>query len=331
MEKEINYKMYIGNYTNKGVTIFDIEKMHSINTEQGKIINNSYVCINKDFLYSVSEIRDENIKSGYISSYRINGDNLEFLNSCSSYGYDPCFITVNSFLDLLCVANYTGGSFAIYKIMSDGSIGRMIYSESYGKNSRVHQIQFSEDSSTFYVVDLGLNTIGAYSIQIDNGECIINKLSKIKFENEEKPRHLIIESENTIFLVTEGSCELIKIHIDKNYNMTLVDRVSILPIDVKDNYTGCAIKNDTNNKYIYLSIRGHNSISVFRISHNLELVQNISCEGICPRDLTLTREGKYLMCANQESNNISIFSINNGLLSFEKSIDVESPTCICIT
>ena len=132
MEKEINYKMYIGNYTNKGVTIFDIEKMHSINTEQGKIINNSYVCINKDFLYSVSEIRDENIKSGYISSYRINDDNLELLNSCSSYGYDPCFITVNSFLGLLCVANYTGGSFAIYKIMSDGSIGRMIYSESYG-------------------------------------------------------------------------------------------------------------------------------------------------------------------------------------------------------
>ena len=82
---------------------------------------------------------------------------------------------------------------------------------------------------------------------------------------------------------------------------------------------------------MYISIRGHNSISVFNIQDDkLELIQNIYCEGDNPRDITIDKYGRNLLCANLNSDNISIFSINNGFLKYRKKFIIEKPSCIIV-
>ena len=94
---------------------------------------------------------------------------------------------------------------------------------------------------------------------------------------------------------------------------------------------GCAIKVDNSGQYIYISIRGDNSISVFDIQDGkLKLIQNVDSRGECPKDITIDSYGKYLFCANQNSNKVAIFEIDSGRLKFKNEFDLEEPSCIFV-
>ena len=326
--------IYIGNYSNNEMNILNINnKMLIMGTNKLKVkrSNPSYICINNEFLYSVAEIQDTIVNSGYVLAYKITDNRLEFLNEQISYGNDPCFLIYNELFNILFVANYTGGSFSAFKINEDGSIGNNLYKKYYGPKSNVHQIQFSNDLKNIYVVDLGLNKIIEYKIIYNNNIFDLEEVSEICFLNSEKPRHVVLDSFNNLYVITENSCEIYKVEHNKKNELNFCEKKSILPnnIQKKPNYTGCAIKIDNRKEYIYVSIRGNNSISVFNIKNGIDLIQNISCEGKCPRDIALSKNENYLLCANQLSNNISIFEINNGFLTFKDNYNTKTPTCIC--
>ena len=201
----------------------------------------------------------------------------------------------------------------------------------FGTNSKIHQIQFSNDLKNIYVVDLGLNKIIEYEIIYNNFSFNLNQISSISFCNNEKPRHIVLDRFNNLYVITEESCEIFKIKHTRSNKLQICEKQTVLPKEtkIKSNYTGCAIKINIEKGYIYVSIRGHNSISVFSIKNKLNLIQNIHCEGECPRDIELSEDGKYLICANQITNNISIFEIDNGFLTFKNKYDINTPTCIC--
>lgn len=84
-------------------------------------------------------------------------------------------------------------------------------------------------------------------------------------------------------------------------------------------------------KFIYTTLRGHNSISVFKYENNeLELLQNILSYGNTPRDLEIDKTQRYLLVANQDSDEISIYSrdVNTGKLKFINKQNTLLPTCI---
>ena len=111
----------------------------------------------------------------------------------------------------------------------------------------------------------------------------------------------------------------------------MINSVNILPdnIKIEKNFTGCALKISSDKKFIYTSIREHNSISVFD-SGALELIQNISCFGEIPRDINFDESQNYLLCANQKSSNITVFERNKktGYLNYLSSYPINSPACI---
>ena len=159
---KMNSKLvFIGNYSNNGIYLYeldeDLKKIERIKNST-KMVNTSYICKMNNYIYSVVEIQgDETTNSGYVIAYEIKNKRIKFLNKKSSFGKGPCFITVDSIRNFLYIGNYTGGSITIYKINKDGSIGKMIYHKKYGKESRIHNIQISNDRKKIYVVDLGLN------------------------------------------------------------------------------------------------------------------------------------------------------------------------------
>ena len=67
-----------------------------------------------------------------------------------------------------------------------------------------------------------------------------------------------------------------------------------------------------NEKFLYGSNRGENTIVTFQVGHdgNLSLAGHTSCGGDWPRNFVIDPSGKYLLVGNQKSDNISVFRID---------------------
>jgi len=90
--------------------------------------------------------------------------------------------------------------------------------------------------------------------------------------------------------------------------------------------------------FVLVSNRGHNSISVFRIHHELQSQGLLSLahvqhtRGATPRHFQFDASGQWLITANQDSDNISVFRFNlaTGVLDWTgHDYRVPSPNFVC--
>ena len=82
---------------------------------------------------------------------------------------------------------------------------------------------------------------------------------------------------------------------------------------------GAAIRISSDGRFLYASNRGHNSIAVYAVSENgeaIERIQLISTEGDIPRDFDLDPSEDFVVVANQDSDNLTLYRRNQetGLL-----------------
>lgn len=323
--------VFIGNTSDEGI--------YYCKFKNGKLIKKystndfercTYLIDNETHLYSVIEVSDKNnCQNGYILAYEKNNDKLINIDKKSSYGQGPCHVEISNQKKLLFISNYKDGCLVIMKLNEDGSIGKRIYSHiEDNQKSHLHCIKASIYDEYFFAIDLGKDLIIAYSIK-DNR---ISEVSKLELKKGTEPRHLVV-SKDRIYVITEKSCELYILEF-KDEKLRIIDSVSILPkyVQKKPDYTGCAIKISKDFKTIYTTVRGHNSISIFKINKkSVKMIQNISCRGNLPRDLSLDKHERYILIANQDSNEISIFRKKlTGKLSYKCKTTVKSPTCILI-
>ncbi|MFU1806012.1 lactonase family protein, partial [Enterococcus faecium] len=78
----------------------------------------------------------------------------------------------------------------------------------------------------------------------------------------------------------------------------------------------------------------HNSIAVYAVSENgeaIERTQLISTEGDIPRDFDLDPSEDFIVVANQDSDNLTLYRRNQetGLLEMIQK-DVAVPECVCV-
>lgn len=314
-------EVYIGNYS-KGIMKYELNEEGNLKylTTIGNLINNSFLVKYKEYMFSVSETED-----GEAVSYK-----NEKILSRQKCGELPCFLDVDLNKKIIYTANYLSGSFIAYKLGDNGEIGEELYKKEYEEGSNIHYIKAINDK--LYVINLGKDTLYEYCVKYNNDKLDIQEKSKIIFPKESEPRHMVLDKDENIFVVTEKSCELFKIIYDKNEDLKVVEKKSIIEPGTmrKSDDTGCAIKMDIDKKNIYVSVRGQNGISVFD-TKSMDLIQYIDCGGECPRDISFDVTGKFLICANQISNNISIYEvIEDGTLKYKDSIDVTKPSCIMV-
>ncbi|KAB5904603.1 lactonase family protein, partial [Bifidobacterium adolescentis] len=111
-------------------------------------------------------------------------------------------------------------------------------------------------------------------------------------------------------------------------------KISTLPADFQGENGGAAIRISDDGRFVYASNRGHNSIAVFAVSEKeqlLECIQIISTEGDFPRDFALDPTNDYVLCANQNTDNLTLFARNKetGLLELRQK-DIYAPECVCV-
>lgn len=318
----------VGNYSSNSIFCLNFTNgCFEPNCILPSLSNCSYLIKNNNFLYHVSEI-----SNGIVASYKIKNSSFSYLNDTFTYGESPCHLAIDSNKNIIYVANYADGSFSAFQINENGSIGNKLYFKEYQKGtSHIHYVTLSQDTQHLFVIDLGTNKIYAYTIST-SPYFDLHLCDTFSFPNNTQPRHLVLDDNNRIHIITELSCEIYTLSFQNN-TFSLLSKTSLFSNSLKkmEGSTGCAIKINKNHNFLYASLRGQNTICVFEVLENkLNLIQSISCHGSIPRDISFDKTENYLISANQGSNNLSVFSISkkSGTLTFRNTYSIEKPSCI---
>ena len=144
------------------------------------------------------------------------------------------------------------------------------------------------------------------------------------------PRHLV---ENGAHLyVLEELTSKVAVYKKDGKNPQLLQEISMLPEGFTEANTGAAIKMSKDKKFLYATNRGDNSIVIFKVLHDgqLEVVGHESVRGDSPRDISFSPKQNYIIVANQQSDNITLFKRNKetGELKFISEAKISMPVNI---
>lgn len=331
-----NTSLYVGTYTDgdsEGIYQFQF------NTETGVLSNKSLAATSKNPSFLSCSPDKKNIYAvnetdqGNVSSFKVEEKGkLTLLTTVKSHGAAPCHISINETGDKAVVSNYTGGNISIYTINKDGSINDASQTFNHNtdeKTAHAHSAKFYKDQ--LYVADLGMNAV--YQYQLTDNSYSLTSPAIVKTIGNPGPRHFSLSNDGEfIYIINEYGSSITSVKKTTN-GFEEIDSDSTLD----DNYKGknsCAdIHLSKDERFLYGSNRGENSIAVFKRNPSdgtIEKTQNISVHGDWPRNFTLDPTGKFVLVANQKSHNISVFKIDaeNGKLTFLHSTDLPSPVCL---
>ena len=202
----------------RGIHLFQVNRETGAMTAAGVYemgTSPSCLVINKagNRLYSSNETdRIGGRKEGSVSAFSIdaNSGQLTLLNTVSSGGDGPTYVSIHPSGRFLLVANYFGGSVAVLPINSDGTleeasdvqqdagkIGPTIAvnappgSFAFSGHDRTHAHMIQADASGRFVlhVDLGLDKIHIWKFDSENGKLIPNSPGSISLPPGDGPRH----------------------------------------------------------------------------------------------------------------------------------------------
>lgn len=110
--------------------------------------------------------------------------------------------------------------------------------------------------------------------------------------------------------------------------------VSRVRTSSKEHLFPSAIRVLPERKILIVSNRGADTISFFSLNNgNLEFSDEYPCNGVWPRDFIVTKDERYLIVCNQNSDNVVAYPLDWGnktiLGDCVLSLDIKTPVC-CI-
>jgi 6-phosphogluconolactonase len=352
------YIFFVGTYTeegsqSKGIYAYRYDANTAEITPLGlaaETTNPSWVALhpNGRFLYAVNEVsKYKGPNSGGVSAFSIDRTTgkLTFLNEVASRGADPCYVTVDHTGKYVLVANYTGGSVAVFPVGDDGHLGEasaFVQHTGHGTNPErqegphAHSIDLSPDNHFAMVDDLGLDELLVYKFDSAKGSLAPNDPSFAKVDAGAGPRHFALHpSGKFAYVIAEmGHTVTVFSNDAANGRLQLLRTVTTLPKDFKGRNDDAEIHVHPSGKFLYASNRGEDTIAIYAIDGSkgtLTQVGSVSTGGKEPRSFEIDPTGTLLFAENQKSDNIVIFRIDQktgGLRPTGKVLDVGSPVCV---
>lgn len=329
-----NYIGFIGSYTrdqSKGIRKFTFNEEDFHIEDFYTVENPTYLALDPTKQYLYSSMSKENTQ-GVMS---INLDTLDVNQVVFENENTPAHVSLTD--DYLLASNYHDGNLDLYKL-KDQMVWKRVDSKTHvgsgpnedrQKNAHLHFALKNPHNDDILACDLGSDKVYIYRIE----EEALLKTGEIPFTPGSGPRHLCYaKDKNITYVFSELTSEVFVLEY-KNHAYHQIQSVNTLPKSFLGDNTGAAIRIHPNQKFIYVSNRGHDSISVLKINDNykLDLISTVSCRGDHPRDFNLTPDGKYLLSAHMNSNDLTLFKINEdtGELSLIKE-NIASPEPVSI-
>jgi 6-phosphogluconolactonase len=341
---------YIGTYTaehpnadeNHGegiylVTVDPVTGLPGLPKLAAKTLSPAWIALSVDhkFLYAANEYGGFGPKkSGSVTAFGIDAATgaLKSLNTVSSEGAGPAFVSVHASGKFVMIANYTGGTFAIIRIRPDGSLGEATdvigpfpkinpakatdnppgqFAFSDHDGSRGHMI--ASDPTGQYVVgdDAGRDIIFAWKLDTVTGKLV--EVSKTAALPGSAPRHFAFSADGKrLYQLFEQDSRL-GFYDFNNAKPVLRERtVSLLPDGYAGSATGSELLIAKDGKHIYAANRTEDSIVVFVVAADgsVKRTTNVATEANHPRSLTIDPSGKFLYSLNQRGDNVTTFRLD---------------------
>jgi 6-phosphogluconolactonase len=356
-----------GKANGKGIYLFEMDSSSgqlSLVKLAAEARNPSWLCLDPSqrYLYTVNEISDFEGKSGSVSAYAVdqsNGD-LQLLNTISSQGAGPAYLSVDASGKYVFVANYGDGSIAVFPVLSGGSLGAPSFTHrdedhvgsqkatsappgsfAISGHDRPHAHMIGADPGNRFVLqtDLGQDRIYVYNFDKDSGKLAPAAASPfVSLPSGDGPRHFAFHPNGRwLYSMQEEASTVVFFHFDPvTGSLAAQQTISALPNGFAGTSFGSGIRVSPDGRTLYAANRLHNTIVVFSIgaSGKLKQLGETPTLGDYPCQFNFDPSGTFLYVCNQRSDQITSFRIDKrtGLLTFTgRYTPVGTPTCIIFT
>lgn len=354
--------VFIGSYNagknTPGIYVYELDTLSGQLKEVSvvkNIRNSSFLTLSPNGQFVIACTETQTANAGSITSFAFDSINgkLTWVDSQKSGGENPVYVSSDMSGRWLINANYTGGSASVFRINEEGKINPAIqvinYTDSSINKSRqskshIHSAVFSPDSKYAFFPDLGADKIRIYKFDTLRNEPFQNGPTHFtKTFPGSGPRHIIFNSKGNIAYCIEEMGGAVDVYSFKKGILKPIQRLMMHSENSENNspkrlpsYSGADIHLSPDGRFLYASNREpQNNIAIFSVKKNgkLKAIGLDSTYGVHPRIFSIDPTGKFLIVANQMSDNIVVLKrdMSTGMLKTTgEEIKVESPSCVKI-
>ncbi len=326
--------LYIGSYAPEdqpGILVCTFEDATGHLTVRSSftgIVNPSYLLVhpNGRWLYTVSETSQQKEgMPGAVWALRFTRESwsMEPINHQTSGGDLPCHLEINATGQWLLVSNYGSGTVSVLPILPEGALGEMtdlIQHHGSGPNlarqegPHAHSATFTPDQRFVIVADLGIDALLVYAFDAAAGR--LHEHARISARSGAGPRFKAFHPSGQHLYVNHELDNTVAVYDYDAASGRLRNRqiVETLPPGASQSAIA-GIQVSPAGDRLYVSNRGHDSISIFEIEGDGRLARLAiqSCGGRCPRHIASSPSGSFLLVANQESNEVVVLPVLDGV------------------
>jgi 6-phosphogluconolactonase len=344
---------YVGTFTPNGggIYLFRLDLSSGALTQLqvfDGVRNPSWLALNpaQTRLYAISEIDNYlGSRDGAVACYAIDADSLHLrqLRTVSSRGSTPTHLSVHPSGKFVFVANYGGGSVAVFPIGEDGTLSEASdVRPSIGPRHRSHATddppgQFalsnhdgphihmvaSDPTGQFVIAnDAGLDLTLVWRLDAQAGRLLPADTPVIIAPPGSAPRHFVFHPNGRVFYNVYEHDSKVAVYDYDSARGALRHRQSIsaLPAKFAGSNLASEILITADGRFLYVANRLHNAVAIFGVAADgqLRMIAETWAHADSPRSLAIDPSGQYLFACNQRADSITSFRIASatGALQF---------------
>lgn len=254
-----------------------------------------------------------------ISAYRINPENgtLSLINTIPAVD-NPVYLSIDKSGKFLLSAYFSANKAAVYSINADGSLqpGNI---QVYSTGTNPHAILTDRSNRFLYITNMTGNQIEQFSFDSSHGTFSPLDQKQIVPPDNTGPRHLVFNLKgNVLYTVNELGNSISAYRFNEvTGHLFPFQTISALPPSFSGSNKSADIHITPDNRFLYASNRGNESIAAFKIHPDTDSLSAIGYfpTVISPREIEIDPSGAYLFSAGETLGNLRWYRINqeNGL------------------
>jgi len=310
------------------------------------------------FLYANNEVSNFEGTSGSVNAFSIDPQTgeLTLIDTVSSAGSGPVYLSFDATGRFIFVANYGGGSVSVLPVEQDGALGNPIdvhtdagdvgptkatdapagsFAFSGHDAPHAHCIVPSPNNEFVLYTDLGQDRIYVYNFDAATGALSAAATPYVSVPPGDGPRHLCFHpSGRWLYSIQEEASTVMVFRFDQSTGeLDSTQIISALPPGFKGSSFAAEVRISSDGRFLYASNRLEDSICVFAVGDEGELkfLSTAATRGDYTREFTIDPTGRFLYSCNQRSDNVTGYRINSdtgGLQFIEQYIAVGTPACL---
>jgi 6-phosphogluconolactonase len=265
--------------------------------------------------------------TGELAAFRIEPatGKLTHINTVPA-GADPAHLAVDKDGKHLLTAYYVAGQVTVHTIGADGSLSAKPR-QTVKTKEKAHAVVFNPGASAILIPHTGPNVIYAFPWLGKTGE-IHRGIGQTEIEAPKGtgPRHAVFHPTLEILGGVDATAQVMYVANEQGGSVTMYHAIlnpfnwllkpkqtlSTLPTDFKGTNACAEIRLHPSNRFLYVSNRGHDSLSAFRLDPATGAMTSLdqTMTEKTPRSFDMDSSGKFLYVAGESSDRAAAYRVD---------------------